>query len=131
MLNPLKKISNLFNEASVQIREGISHASSSYWMEKEYYYGKDLVCLLFQGDFYEYPEDEIVESIKALPRRVTVDNALDMEILDSSEDYGVLLAYNSGLYEEASMERFAALFVDMCRKIVREDAGQMKLEELW
>ena len=53
-LKPGLLLSELFETISTQIREGISHGRVSYWIENGSYFGKDLVCLLYQGDTCEY-----------------------------------------------------------------------------
>ena len=126
-LKPGLLLSELFENISVQIREGISHGRASYWIEKNSYYGKDLVCLLYQGDTYEYHEDHGVihsaEELTSGPK--ACNNTLDIEILDGREDFGVLLDYNAKKYDRSSMERFADLFCEICERLVRCDSADL------
>ena len=124
-LKPGLLLSELFENISTQIREGVSHGRVSYWIEKESYRGRDLVCLLYQGDTYEYHEDHGIfrsaEELTIGPK--ACNNTLDIEILDSWEEFGVLLDYNARKYDRSSMERFAEIFCEICERLVRSDSA--------
>ena len=49
-------VERFLNAISFQIRDCISHGRVSYWEEEGSYYGEDLLCLIFQGDIYDYGE---------------------------------------------------------------------------
>lgn len=126
-LKPGLLLSELFDIIRTQIREGVSHGRVSYWIEKESYRGKDLVCLLYQGDTYEYHEDHGIfrsaEELTTGPK--ACNNSLDIEILDGREEFGVLLDYNARKYDTSSMERFAAIFCEICERLVRCDSAAL------
>ena len=118
------KLSGLFENISTQIKDGISHGRVSYCDEE--IYGDDLlVCLLYQGDMYEYiGDDSVIESLEAVPfHNLTCDNALNVEILDAKTEYGVSLDYNSKLYDEGSMKSFAGLFCKACELMLTMDGS--------
>ena len=52
-------------------------------------------------------------------------NSLDIEILDGREEFGVLLDYNARKYDTSSMERFAAIFCEICERLVRCDSAAL------
>ncbi len=124
-LKPGLLLSELFENINTQIREGVSHGRVSYWIEKESYRGRDLVCLLYQGDTYEYHEDHGIfrsaEELTIGPK--ACNNTLDIEILDGWEEFGVLLDYNARKYDRSSMERFAEIFCEICERLVRSDSA--------
>ena len=112
-------ILRLVKEAREQIEKGIAHGHASYFMETGDYRGKDLLCLLYQGDIYSYEPDMIVEHAEMMDKGTyACDNALDVEILESDEEYGVMLNYNGAMYERASMDRFAELINKKCAEII-------------
>ena len=131
-LKPGLQLSELFETISTQIREGISHGRVSYWIEKGSYFGKDLVCLLYQGDTYEYRGGGgIVRSAEELPcGPKACNNTLDIEILEGSAAFGVLLDYNAKKYDSSGMERFAELFCEICERIVRSDSAAMTVGDV-
>ncbi|MBQ7154603.1 MAG: hypothetical protein IJR85_03480, partial [Synergistaceae bacterium] len=117
-------LSGLFEEISAQIKDGISHGRISYCDEEVF--GDDLLlCLLYQGDMYEYIGDEgVIESLEAVPYdALTCDNALNVEILDARTEYGVSLDYNAKLYDEGSMKRFAGMFCRACELMLTMDGS--------
>ena len=117
-------LSGLFEEISAQIKDGISHGRVSYCDEEAF--GDDLLlCLLYQGDMYEYiGDDSVIDSLEAVPYdALTCDNALNVEILDARTEYGVSLDYNAKLYDEGSMKRFAGLFCKACELMLTMDGS--------
>lgn len=131
-LKPGLLLSELFENIGVQIREGISHGRASYWIEKSSYHGEDLVCLLYQGDTYEYHEDHgVIQSAEELPSGVKAcNNSLDIEILDGRDEFGVLLDYNAKKYDRTGMERFAEIFCAICERIVRNDSASLTVGDV-
>ena len=119
-LKPGLLLVQLFEEISAQVRDAISRGSISYWEEKGSYANKDLVCLLYQGDVYEYHgAGNAFHSLESLPLPpMPSNNTLDLEILDGKDDFGVLLDYNALKYEQESMERFGQAFCRFCAQIV-------------
>ena len=112
-------ILSLLNDTRRQIEEGIAHGHASYFMESEKYSDKDLLCLIFQGDLYWYEPDAIVTNVEMMDRGdFASSTSLDVEILESDDEYGVMLEYNGAMYEEASMERFAGLICQKCAEII-------------
>ena len=88
-------------------------------MESEKYSDKDLLCLIFQGDLYWYEPDAIVTNVEMMDRGdFASSTTLDVEILESDDEYGVMLEYNGAMYEEAGMERFAGLICQKCAEII-------------
>ena len=45
-------------------------------------------------------------------------NKMDMEILDSSSRFGVLVDYDAGVYERSTAEAFADLFCRACSELL-------------
>lgn len=126
------RLSELYESITEQIQNGISHASVSYWEEKENYHGQELVCLLYQGDLYEQQESYgIFQAMEELPMGPTAcNNTLDIEILEGSDGFGVLLDYNAKKYEKESMERFAELFCGVCSQLVRKNKSYTTVGEI-
>ncbi len=114
-------IESFLNEVAAQVRDGIAHGHVSYWEECGGYYGNDLLCMIFQGDIYDFKEnDEIVKEISELVSPNTAcDNKMDLEILDSENAFGVLVDYDAGVYERTTAEAFAKLFCKVCSELVR------------
>ena len=109
----------LIKETREQIEEGIVHGHASYFMETGAYKGKDLLCFLYQGDMYSYEPDSITANAEMMDKGTyACNNALDVEILESDNEYGVMLNYNGAMYDEASMERFAGLICQKCAEII-------------
>ena len=130
-LDGIRKVGALLRETAVQIREGMAHGSVSYWMEKGSYRGNDLICLIYQGDMHTFRENPRIKEMEELPTgSAACSNALDIEVLDSGTDYGVLLDYNGSLYDKSTMEAFAARLCGLCEKLVREGAAELTLEEI-
>ena len=131
-LKPRLPLYDLFEDICTQIRDGISHGKVSYWIEKYSYYGKDLVCLLYQGDLHEYNEDlGVIRSVEELPSGPSAwNNSLDIEILEGKENFGVQLDYNAKIYERTSMGRFAEIFCAICGKIVRDGSASQTVGDL-
>ncbi len=114
-------LTELYDEVISQIRGGITHGSLSYWCEKGSYEGADLVCLLYQGEIYEYHDGEgVVSDMEYLPIPdfACNNNAFDVEILDGTDSFGVLLDYNASRYDKKSMERFGKLIDKICEEII-------------
>ena len=120
------------NEVSFQIRDCISHGSVSYWEESGSYFGEDLLCLIFQGDLYDYGEsDDIVREIFELPtEKKACNNKMDLEILDSREDFGILVDYDAGAYERDTAEAFAKLFCKACCELLNVSDHSVSVKEL-
>lgn len=57
-------------------------------------------------------------------------NTLDIEILEGSEEFGVLLDYNAKKYDRSGMERFAELFCEICERIVRSGSAAMTVGDV-
>ena len=130
-LNGRLTLDELLSDISLQIREGIKHDSISYWEDKDTYYGEDLVCLTYQGDLYEYPADEYVERIEMLQSdKDACYNSMNVDILDSNEDYGIMIHYNSGLYDEDSVRSFGRLMCEMCERIITSDGADMRVADM-
>ncbi len=91
-------IESFLNEVAAQVRDGISHGHVSYREECGGYHGNDLLCMIFQGEIYDFKEnDEIVKEISELVSPNTAcDNKMDLEILDSENAFGVLVDYDAG-----------------------------------
>lgn len=138
-LKPGLLLSEFFEDISTQIREGISHGRVSYWIEKGSYNGSDLVCLLYQGDSYEYHDhdDHGIDDIRIIQNAQKMasgpkacNNTLDIEILDGREAFGVLLDYNASKYDRSGMDRFAEIFRTTCENIVRSDIAALTVGDV-
>ncbi|WP_051524539.1 AMP-binding protein [Pseudobutyrivibrio sp. MD2005] len=103
-----------------QIKDGIAHGNLSYWEEAGEYFGENLLCLIYQGDIYDYGDsDDIVKEITTLSSdNMACNNKMDLEILDSKEDYSVLVDYDAGIYKKSTVEAFAKLFCGVCNKLI-------------
>ena len=110
------------NEVSDQIRDGIAHGRVSFWEEVGSYSGENRLCLIIQGDIYDYGEsDEIVRMISELPsENAACNNKMDLEILDGAGHFGVMVDYDAGVYERSTAEAFADLFCKACLELLRE-----------
>ena len=108
----------------MQIEEGVAHGRAPYFMKAGSYRGSDLLCLTYQGDLYQYGQDEFVAAAELMDKGSSAsNNALNVEILESEDAFGVMLSYNAAMYDEASMERFAGLICDQCARIVAACGG--------
>lgn len=124
-------IDGLLTDVSIQIREGIKHDSISYWEEKDSYYGEDLLCLTYQGNLYEYPSDEYVEGIEIMQSdKVACRNSMEVEVLDCNDDYGIMIVYNSKLYDEVSVKNFGSLICRMCERIIESEGKDIRVKDI-
>ncbi len=125
-------VEGLMNEVVSQIKDGIAHGSVSYWEEEGSYHGENLLCLIFQGDIYDYGEsDDIVRKISELPTgNRACNNKMDLEILDSEEDFGVMVDYDAGVYERSTAENFADLFCRACLELLDVADHSVSVKEL-
>ncbi len=125
-------VERFLNEISFQIRDCISHGRVSYWEEEGSYYGEDLLCLIFQGDMYDFGEsDEIVMEVSELTtEHVVCNNKMDLEILDSRENFGIMVDYDAGVYERATAEAFAELFCRACSELLNVSDHSVLVKEL-
>lgn len=114
-------LSGLFEDIGRQVSAGISHGSVSYWEEKGSYNGNELVCFLYQGDFYEYHDrEDVVSDAAELQRPAGAGyNLLDVELLDGKDSFGIQLSYNAEKYEQQSIESFGRRFCELCAKMIR------------
>ena len=95
------------------------------------YYGEDLLCLTYQGNLYEYPADDFVDGIEMMQSdKVACRNSMEVEVLDSNDDYGVMIVYNSGLYEDNSVRSFGSLICRMCEHIIESDGKYIRVKEI-
>ena len=112
-------IQGLIKETRAQIEEGIAHGHASYFVETGNYRNRDLLCLIYQGDLYQYGADDIVTSATLMEKdNYTCINSLDVEVLESDDTFGVMLNYNAAMYDKESMERFAELICSKCKEII-------------
>jgi hypothetical protein len=125
-------VEGFLKETVDQIKDGITHGRVSYWEEVGSYYGEDLLCLIFQGDIYDYGDsDEIVREISELPsKNMACNNKMDMEILDSRNRFGVLVDYDAGVYERSTAEAFADLFCRACSELINIVDHSVSVNEL-
>lgn len=112
-------IPDLLKETSKQIEDGVAHGHASYFMETGNYRNSDLLCLIYQGDIYQYDPDEVVVSAEMMDMDNDIcNNALNVEVIESEDTYGIVLNYNAAMYDKASMERFAELICSKCSEII-------------
>ena len=125
-------VEGFLRETVYQIKDGIAHGSISYWEEVGSYSGENLLCLIFQGDIYDYGDsDEIVREISELPlKNMACNNKMDMEILDSRDSFGVLVDYDAGVYERSTAEAFANLFCRACSELINIVDHSVSVNEL-
>ena len=125
-------VEGFLRETVYQIKDGIAHGSISYWEEVGSYSGENLLCLIFQGDIYDYGDsDEIVNEISELPsKNMACNNKMDMEILDSSSRFGVLVDYDAGVYDRGTAEAFAGLFTKACSELINVTDHTVSVRDL-
>ncbi|MCR5403522.1 MAG: hypothetical protein K6E91_06805 [Butyrivibrio sp.] len=125
-------LSALFEDISRQVSEGISHGSVSYWEEKGSYNGNELVCFLYQGDFYEYHDaEDVVSDAGELQRPAGAGyNLLDVELLDGKDAFGIQLSYNAEKYERQSIESFGRRFCNLCALMIRSDSNTVTVGDI-
>lgn len=113
-------VEEFLKEVVDQIKDAIAHGNISYWEETGSYSGDNLLCLIFQGDIYDYGDsDEIVMEISELPsKNMACNNKMDLEIIDSRDSFGVLVDYDAGVYERSTAEAFADLFSKACHALL-------------
>ncbi len=112
-------IRSLVKETRKQIEEGVAHGHVSYFVETGNYKDRDLLCLIYQGDLYQYGEDDIVTSAELMDKDdFTSIDSLDVEVLESDDPFGIMLNYNAAMYDKESMERFAELICSKCKEII-------------
>ena len=113
-------LAKIYEDMAERIREGILHGNVSYWEEMGSYEGKDLVCLLYQGDIYEYHDGEdVVNMVESMEHPYEAcNNILDIEILDGLDAFGVDFDYNAKKYDEKSMEKFGRIFCDILKLLL-------------
>ncbi len=100
-------ILRLLKETRTQIEESIAHGHINFFMENGNYRNSDLLCLIYQGDIYQYDPDETVISAEMMHKDAGANiNTLDVEILESDDTFGIMLNYNAAMYDETSMNRF-------------------------
>ena len=119
-------------EVADQVKDGIAHGNISYWEEVGSYFGENLLCLIFQGDIYDYGEaDEIVKEMSKLPsENAACNNKMDMEILDSEDSFGVMIDYDAGVYERSTAEAFAGLFCRICSELLQAVDHSVSVKKL-
>ena len=125
-------VERFLNEVSAQIRDGIAHGRVSYWEETGSYYGEDLLCLIFQGDIWDYGEsNDIVSAVYELPSEQTAcNNKMNLEILDSRDEFAVMVRYDAGVYERSTAEAFADLFCRACSELINIVDHSVSVNEL-
>ena len=47
------------------------------------------------------------------------ENPLDLEIVETPEEFQALFDYNGALYKHESMEKFAEIFIQNCEKMMK------------
>ena len=68
-------------------------------------------------DYGEF--DDIVKAIYELPSEHTVcNNKMNLEIIESRNDFGVMVKYDAGAYERGTAKSFADLFCKICSKLL-------------
>ena len=125
-------VDGFLKEVSAQIKDGIAHGRVSYWEETGSYYGEDLLCLIFQGDIWDYGEaDDIVSAVEELPSEQTAcNNKMNLEILDSRDEFAVMVRYDAGVYERSTAEAFANLFCRACSELINVTDHTVSVRDL-
>ena len=118
------RLSDLLVQAKNQVLESIAHGSLSYFDMKGRHSGQYLTCLVYQGDMYFHDKHlSFIKTIESLETEEFPDacdnNAPELEILDSSTDYGFILDYNAAQYKRESMEKFMCLFSTSCKSLLK------------
>ncbi|MBQ6780033.1 MAG: non-ribosomal peptide synthetase [Treponema sp.] len=122
------KLKDLLLQAKEQIFASLAHGTLSYGTLDfdgiELYQGPEDLCLLYQGDMYDYEScaDFMKEAAVPLdtdefPR--ACDNSPELEILECESTFGFNLDYNAAAYKRESMERFLRLFVASCKMLIK------------
>ncbi len=111
-------------DAQKQIEEGINHASLSYCLDDQFATKSGVATVIFHNDVCDYRvAGEIVSGMERLVSDkypTACESPLDVEIIESPEEFAALFDYNGALYKHESMEKFAEIFVQNCVKLLNE-----------
>ena len=55
---------------------------------------------------------------------------MDLEILDSREDFGIMVDYDAGVYERSTVDAFAELFCRACSELLNVSDHSVLVKEL-
>ena len=118
------RLKDLLMQAKEQTLESIAHGNLSYFDRPELYQGHDLFCLLYQGDMYSCDKyssfmKKTAESMETDEFPYACGNSPELEILESSDEFGFILDYNAAEYKRESMERFMQLFETSCEILLK------------
>ena len=111
-------------DAQKQIEEGINHASTSYCLDEWFMKNHGAATVIFHNDIFDYSAvDDVVSGFEKLftdKYPTACENPLDLEIIESPEEFVALFDYNGALYKHESMEKFAEIFMQNCEKLLKE-----------
>ncbi len=100
----------LFADVHDQVREGIEHSCYPYVEKNGLNLNKETVYLLYQQDIRDM-DGYGIETIDIRQNQAASQSVLDIEILDSSDGFQMMIDYFSSLYEDESIERFKDIFI--------------------
>ena len=107
-----------------QLARGIEYSSYSYVRFAFPTPVKDdSVCILYQGDMYEVPEDDEfpIEYIELKSQYDAAQTSVDVEVCEEADGTILYLDYAASLYKEETIQGYGALMIEMATKLVRTD----------
>ena len=118
-----KSLREYLVDAQMQIEEGINHASLSYCLDEWFMQKNGAATVIFHNDVYDYRLlDGVVNGVGKIfsdKYPTACENPLDLEIIETPEEFQALFDYNGALYKHESMEKFAEIFIQNCEKLMK------------
>ena len=118
-----KSLREYLVDAQMQIEEGINHASLSYCLDEWFMQKNGAATVIFHNDVYDYRLlDGVVNGVGKIfsdKYPTACENPLDLEIVETPEEFQALFDYNGALYKHESMEKFAEIFIQNCEKLMK------------
>lgn len=118
-----------------EVESAIKKALSTEFCAVKAFEGKNgtpYLCAYYKGDIWDYGEsDDIVSAVYELPSEQTAcNNKMNLEILDSRDEFGVMVRYDAGAYERDTAEAFAGLFCKACSELLNVTDHTVSVKEL-
>lgn len=110
----------IFAMTKDQVERGIEHSIYPYVDLMTHGTELDAAYVLYQQDMRDmtgFDDDIKPETVEVRQNQAATQTVLDLEILDGSEGLQLLIDYDAGCYEEASIGHFKDLFLDVLRFI--------------
>ena len=127
-VNKNTKISELAFETAEQFNSGITNGSVSPFMKKN---SPGIPCFIYEGDMWKNPANDIITDIDILfSDRWAALEPLEISIWEDEEGSRLELSYDSSLYSEEKMAYFADTYIAVCEELLKEDSGNIRVEDL-